>query len=280
MRRHVIVIAVAVAVVLAGCSFPGSTDRANPDESVTAAPVPDVAIGAPEVSPLSIPGITNASRISPATLARAHRKALETQPVRIRAAQNSTLTGIEVRDRTGHRNATLVVGGPGSYRYDETRVYRYFDAENRTVTTVGAFANESVGILRSVRDSTTRYRSLAPGQRPSSLLWNTSTLVRQYLSVRRATVDRITWHGRTVYRVVGYGAAGGVYSLTSEYEVRAIVQPDGLVRRLSVDYVESPMGHVRDVQYTLSIDPIDSEKVTPPAWLPTGLNRTTPSAPS
>jgi hypothetical protein len=271
----------AVTIVLSGCSLPSGPDQTGPGESVTPAdapeidtpepvertPAPPIEVSGPEASRIPIAGITNGSSISAANLSMAHRDAIEGQAIRITRQSNWTTVGVEVRDRRIRSNTTAFLLPDGSYWENESRRTRYLGTDTYTNETASVFANDSLRVQRLVRGSNVTYTRLSDGAIPNVKLQNTPTFVGQVLSVENVSVERTTWRGEPHYRIDGRGAAGGLYQLTTEYRVRAIVREDGMVRQLTVEYIESPIGRDRYVNYTITIDPIESDRLDPPKWL-------------
>jgi hypothetical protein len=278
----------ALTIVLAGCSLPSDPDQTGPADSITPAdapeidtpepvertPAPEIEISGPAASRIPIEGITNDSSISPRNLSIAHRDAIENQAIRITRRSNWTTIGVEVRDRRIRSNTTAIFLPDGSYWENETRHTRYLGTESSTNETASVFANESLRLRRLVRGSNVTYTRLGDGAIPNVRLQNTPTFVGQVLSVENVSVERTTWRGEPHYLIDGRGAAGGLYTLTDEYRVRAIVRDDGMVRQLTVNYIESPIGRDRYVNYTITIDPIERDRLDPPGWLTEARSKT------
>lgn len=265
MRRS-LVLTVVLAAALAGCTLqgPGASEVVD---SVTPAPVPTVEDDRPDVSALSIEGLANGSSVTPGELAALHEQLLAGRSVEVREFRNWSTTGVEVRDRLVTRQeSTLVVPFEG-YWHNETRVTTYLRSGEDANRSVDVFVNRSVGLRRTVQDGNVTVERLDPGPGRSDLPADTAELVARYLSVETATVDRITWQGQPHFRIVGRDSVGTPYRYTQDYTVRAIVQPDGLVRRLTVSFVESPMGRERTLTYTIAIDPVEIDRLEPPQWV-------------
>jgi len=292
--RWSVPIAAGLLLVLSGCSLPNSAEQQGPAESVTPAPVPDVEdertprppppppseIPVPDlrddppgVSEIRLEGITNESVIGPVDLARAHRAALQQQAVRIHERRSWQSTGVEVRDRRARANRTVVMLPDRTYRYNESRRIVYLESDSATRINQSVFRNRSLGLQRTVQDSNATYARLG-GSRPNVRLRNTPIVVQQALWVENISVDRTTWRGEPHYRLDGRGVSGGLYGFATGYRVSAIVREDGLVRRLSVNYTESPIGRERVVDFTITIDPIERDRLDAPPWLAEALNRT------
>ena len=292
--RWSVSIAVALLLVLSGCSLPSDTEQSGPAESVTPAPVPDVKDDRtpvptpqppaeipvpelrddpPEVSEIPIDGITNESTIGSGDLARAHRAVLQQQAVRIHERRTWQTVGVEVDDRRAKVNRTVALLPDRTYRYDESKRIVYLERDTTTTINQSVFRNRTLAVERSVRDSNVTYARLGLS-RPNVRLRNTPIVVQQALWVENISVERTTWRGEPHYRIDGRNAAGGLYAFSADYRVSAIVREDGLVRRLSVNYTESPIGRDRTVEFTITIDPIDRNRLDEPPWLTEALNQT------
>ena len=274
-QRSVHLVLVAL-VVLAGCSFPAQSGDREP--SVTPAPVPGVDERGVEESEVALPGVFGGEVLSAVELSRAHSGALANRTYRVRESLHWTSTGAETRDidatvtaRTWYRDRTAVrherrrqrvVTGMGTdSQWTNTSTFRLGD--DRLVRTV---QNGSVAFERVPADATS-----------GRLRDNTTVTVRQMLAVRNATIESIDWRGEEHALLVGRDPRHGVFSVVDDYRVRAIIRPDGLVRRLSVSYSQSALGRQRTTEYTVAIDPVAPDRIERPDWVETAVNRTAPA---
>lgn len=276
MSQRTARLALVALVVLAGCSFPAQSDGG--ESTVTPAAVPGVDERGVEEGEVALPGVYGGQVISAGDLSRAHGTALSNRMYRVRESLHWTSTGAETRDidatvtaQTWYRDRTVV-------RHERQRRRAFVGVEaDPQWTNTSTYRLGDDRLVRTVRNGSVTYERVPADATSGRIRDNTTVAVQQLLAVRNATIESIDWRGEEHALLVGRDPRHGVFSVVDDYRVRAIIRPDGLVRRLSVSYSQSALGRQRTTEYTVAIDPIPPDRIERPAWLERARNRTTPA---
>jgi len=253
------VAAVGVALLFAGCgAFGGATGAdatTGPDDATTLTPVP-----VPSVTdePVTLPpGVTTGGVADADTLLDAHRAALRDRSytLAVRLSVDGTVT-----------RRTARVESPTRYAQRDVLV--------RQGVTISRFASDRTVYTRSVSQNLTRYDRFDTVRPPGSQTVRES---RVLLSIPAATVFESTVDGRSAFVVRGsypvHPAAPGLRNVT----VRAVVEPDGLVRSLTAEYVRADGDGRTNVTRSFSYSDVGSTTVERPDWVMARWNETGPT---
>lgn len=266
-RRALGVTALLCLAVLSGCSLPAD----GPETTVTAAPVPgDDRAGAGGGADL--PGIYRGAVTDAAALAREHREALENRTYRVRQRSVSVVVGQNIEDtRTVYTTTTYYRHGE-AVRQDRAIVRRQLDSGNTSRTNVSTYTVDGERFVRRSLDGNASFRVVDPEPRPID---NTSRFVAELLALDETEVDSVVWNGQSRYLVTGRDSADGSFARTRNYTARAIIQEDGVVRRLNVSYVRASIGSKQTRTFRMVVDPIPPSAIRPPEWLDAARENTT-----
>lgn len=266
-RRALGVTALLCLAVLAGCSLPAD----GPETTVTPAPVPeDDRAGAGET--VDLPGIYRGAVTDAVALAREHRRALANRTYRVRQRSVTVLVGQNIDDtRTVYSTTTYYRDGE-PVRQERSRVRRFLDSGNTTRLNVSTYTTDGQRFVRRSVDGNDSYSVVASEPRRID---NTSRFVAELLALEETDVDSVVWNGQSRYLVTGRGSTDGAFSRTRNYTARAIVQEDGVVRRLNVSYVRVSIGSKRTRSFRMVVDPLPQSALSPPEWLATARRNTT-----
>lgn len=267
---------VVALALLAGCSLPAEPAETEPESDVTPASVPDVAVGAADSDNRRVPGIYDGELTSATELARAHDDALPGRTVRVRESLLWTSTGAEVRDLRSERTATTWYRNRRVVRHERQRLQEYLrEPTDPRWTNTSTFRIDDRRFVRTVTDVTVSYETVPAESLSGRIRDNTSRAVQQLLALENSSVETIDWDDESHLLVTGNGSRHSLFGLANNYTARAVVQSDGLVRRLSVSYSESGLGRTRTYEYTMALDTDESLRIERPDWIQRARNRTT-----
>lgn len=261
------VIALLVAVSIAGCNVPSSTDST---QTVTAAPVPEsTPRPIDRATGMLAPGVDASGVTSPRRLASAHADALggTSYTVNQTILQRTATGAVTVRYGTRVR----VAADPGRFRSvrrhaarrDGTlrvrHVERYGDGEllHEAVTENGStdyrLARRTDGTSRDPR---------------ASFPWNLTnrrSIERLFSLVETNVTDRVTTNGTRYVRVET--AEPAALPPLENVTLSAVVSRRGLVRTYRVTYAVERDGTRVETIVEVSYDGVGSTTIDPPGWL-------------
>jgi hypothetical protein len=253
----------AVVLVLAGCStFGGPSD---PGETVTPAPVPSPETPTPTETPEpddeeSVPPLTLAAgtEVSADRLARNHLAALRNRSYRMTTRHHRVVTvNGTVTRRVVQTERIWVVNA--TYRYDIARTTTAANSTERYNRSV--YADENGARMRVDSNTGSQVFELDAVGGSERFAAASAERVRRYLTNPEQSV--IERDGRFLIR--GEGSSHPDQTFTTNNVVRAVVEPNGLVRSLTASYEER--ARVGPRQVTESFTVVDAERVPEPDWL-------------
>jgi hypothetical protein len=228
-------------------------DAGAPDDGETLTPAPVPAVTATPV-PLP-PGVTTGGVADADALLDAHRAAL--------------------RDRSYTLDVRVTVDGATSRRTarveSPTRYYQR-EALARQEVTVTRFASDRTVYTRSASATLTRYDRFDTVRPPGSQTVRES---RVLLSVGNATVFETAVDGRPAFVVRGSYPVHPAAPALTNVTLRAVVEPGGLVRSFTVEYVRRDGGDRSNVIREFTYSDIGATTVERPAWVNREFNVTT-----
>jgi hypothetical protein len=248
-------VAVAAVVVLAGCgALAGAVSddpgRSEATSTLTPVPVPEVT-----ATPVPLPPGVNESGVRDAdALLDAHQSALQgrSYTLRVRLRVNEDLYTRLVRVET------------------PTRYYQH-DVIGGTRGNVTQFASGPSVYTRSAFLGVVRYDRLNNAYPPES---RTVRLSRLLLQVGDAVVFETTVDGRPAFVVRGTYPVHPETERLRNVSIRAVVEPSGLIRSLTVSYVRAGSRGPANVTRSFSYRDVDSTTVERPAWVDREFNDT------
>lgn len=251
--------ALALVVVLGGCAgmTPGS-DETTSTETVSPAPLPE--------TPGELPPWAAGGEVDSDALVDAHRAALSNGSYRVVLVWNKTVPTRYGAVRSTMRSR-LTVGSRTNYRLDLSALVRGGDRRidvapagvlgDRIGPGHDAYADGTAEVVRyeDARNGTQR-RQPGVGRYEADVVEH----LREYLDADEMTVREVERNGTTWYQLRGDGQRDldGV----KDFHLHALVSPDGVVRELSVRYVDIE-GAVR---VTIRHPETTVEEVPPPGW--------------
>ena len=268
-RQAAIVLVVASAALLAGCSLPGDAgESADPTPTITPASVPDAedqAVTAPQVRP---PGILDGEVVSSSTLATEHQAVLENETYRVRERSVWVNTGPEVRDTRAVQTATTWYRNGTVVRHERQRLeIRLYEPDAATWTNTSTYRIGDQRYVRTERNGTVSTAVVPADSLSGRTRDNTTQTVEQLLDVENSTVESVVYNGEPRYLVTGTDPGFELYRLSHDYQADAVIQTTGLVEQLEVSYSESVIGRDRHVDYRMVVDPVPPEAIERPDWV-------------
>lgn len=261
------IVALAVLLVASGCAgtLPGEA-RDQQTSSVTPAPVPAADAESPA---WVVDGAVDAER-----LIAAHEERLADRPYRVTVTWNRIQALPNGTRQTVIRNRLAVVR-PDEYALNVTASVRRGD-RHRTVRPTGvigvtlgsgtdAYADGSTAFVR-VNDSDPRYERRAPNV--SRYESDVRGLLNWALDAEGSAVRPVDREGETWY-VVSRREKPEKWGV-DEFEVRALVSPDGLVEQATVEYLEDEEAVTVEIRY----EAVGTATVTEPSWVAEARNET------
>jgi hypothetical protein len=279
------VLAVAVALVLAGCGG-GVGVEAPGTASPTISPAPVPTAPATPGARLA-PGVTREGVVVPGALLAAHRERLvgtayRTDRLRLRirgGTVSSRVSTVARYDGTGRYLVERTISGSDTDRLGTaTRVEQYADAE-------AGYRRRVVGDRRAVYS--TVGISPAPGPEPTAVLADPLAgrdVVLAFSAVRARVVTRERAGGTTTLTLAGEGLRSrealraylgrSNVSTVRNLSIRATVTGDGLVTSLAVRYTIRVDGRTERVLRRARFSGVGTTEVQRPAWYDTAAART------
>lgn len=253
-RAAVLLVLLAVA---SGCSSIPAPDSNTATEPITPAPVPETdSSGYPDWAPTGDVNVT--------ALLNRHDRAL-TDGYTARIVWNRT---VEERDLDIRRLTVRSTLWMGTDRYRlRTAAAIHRDTASYTINPASAialrlgdgtdvYAVDSTEFVR--RDEGAVYEQRVANRTRYQAEFRAT--LTDLLRVSTTRVEPVTRNGATWYRVEGSGQAGD--GLVSDYRLRALVSPDGVISKVEVDYL---LGR-STVSIRVEVTP--GATFDPPGWLP------------
>lgn len=270
MDRRLLLLVVVGLAALSGCSLLAeSTDSGSePEPEVTPANVPDVDAQAADSENIRVPGVYEGELTSATELARAHDDALPNRTFRVRESLDWTSTGAEVRDLRSERTAATWYRDRRVVRHERQWLQSFIEEPTQPRwTNTSTFRIEDDRFVRTETNGSVRYEVVPADSLSGRIRDNTSRAIQQLLALRNSSVETIEWNGESHLLITGRGSEHSLFGLANNYTARAVIQSDGLVRRLSVSYSESGLGRTRTYEYTMAIDTDESIRIERPDWV-------------
>lgn len=263
--------AVAVLLVLAGCSAFGGGAPSTDRPTLTPAPVP-TEVSTPTDRPPLAPGLTSNGITDLDALVSAH----------VRVARNTSYVWrVHDSERQAFHNGTtltqrVVYVDDSRYRHevgllpatiDGRRSYlqgyaRYADGDDEYATWTASLSGETAYRHSEGPRANGRFARLAADP------------LLEYLVLRDVTVSRVSTENRTYYRVVGTRDTLLRYGDVENFRATALVRADGFVRQLNVSFATERADRRVDVRYNFTYDEIGTASLDRPAWVATARNET------
>lgn len=259
MRGAVVVVAVTLLCVVAGCSAVPAGDR-----STTAVTSADVPADRPADYPFP-PGVDANGSVHPDALAGAHRAAVTNRSHTVVYRVNVTTAVDGEVVSTSNWTRTVAYGNATVYRSEITYdAVGYRNASGGT----SVYANGTVEVVRTTRGAEVGYATETLAERPPALGQVLSALER-FVPPRNASAERVIRDGQpnTVVRAREFAERN---HLVHDERAAARIRPSGLVESLTVGYTENETytSRVSDVTVTVDYSAVGETTVTPPDWLP------------
>lgn len=262
----VVVLIVIGMIVAAPVVFDG-TDRTDESELGDDA--------SPEEDELNVPppGVSSEEIEDPDLLAMGHKWAIQnTMPFAISITYSGPrfLTGQDTR-RTGY--------GPderAEYEFYFQSEVQYYIGERHVVAdplrydelTIERVAKNGTEYQRIDENDEQTFSSEPVPDDPVDMYADRNqdaTLIRKYLDTNETSVETIERENGSRYSIVATGDPARVDVETDEYRATAIVRPDGVVTRLSVEFVHPETSYAVRIEYEFN-DSADIE-ATRPEWI-------------
>lgn len=280
MRRTVtlghgaLVLAVALAVVLAGCSF--GPVAGTPTETVSPAPLPETA-GLP-------PGVSKAGVTAPRALGEAHQVALRNRSVTLHSNRTVTAANGTLVSRLV---VTVALAADRSYRAQVGTAGPEAPVLLGRPPARGEYwSNGSLHLRRLSRDGRTTHDRIDPDRAfvGSWRFWTTTVAyggvstrepaiyyATAFDAIPTTVVDRRTVNGTVVVRLVGDRARSTAFSQLDVDAVRNVslvaeVDERGVVRSYRLSYLGLVDGEAYRVRWRIEHHRLDRTTVDPPAW--------------
>jgi len=279
-RSGRLLVAVALLVVLAGCSVFAGADQPTPAETVTPAPVPDLgptdtpAPATPWERLGSFPAISAQGDINVSGLLAAHIAFLSDRPYTLEWERRTTGGSGAITKEYDRR---IAVGADGRY------LIRNADGGTNTTTTYG----DRDGAYRRVERANGTGVAPAPmrltepvGKRYAETV---SFEVLTFLNEGYDSVDVVTRDGRPYARIVSGNVPPQIPETYSDYAVHDFaatmwVAPGGYVRAVHYEFDLLNVDERIAVEWRYTYDSVGETTVERPEWVP--APSTTPPTPT
>lgn len=263
-RTHLVVVAAAAMLVLAGCSGgPGTGTTDAGTDAPTTDPGGTTGSDASDFDGLDTPGYLRADGIDAQSLVDAHYAALDGDPYRVETYQNST--GLLSMERTG----TQRVGADG------TRIIAYDTVTSNGNSTTNAFVNGSWIVTETTNETRTVHSAYRSDQAAGSV--NNSQSLVEYVRLGNYTVNRtFTEDGETRIEYVATGPADvqAAAAITS-FEGRIVVSTTGEIHSLTVNATqEADYGEARSY-YEYRLAAVGDVDTATPGWVADAMQAAT-----
>lgn len=273
MDSRLALVAIVALALLAGCSF--QADSTASESELTPAEVPTVGNETPPSPTLELPDSYRGDASSASDLASDHGEALANRTYRVRESLVWTSTGAEEQNVRTERNGTTWYHDRRVVSHERTRIQEFLQEPiQRRVTNTSTFRIDDDRLVRTETNGSVSYNVVPADTLSGRVHDNTSRAVDQLLRLQSASTEPIRWDNETHILITGEGSDHSVFGLVHNYSARAVVRPDGLVRRLTVFYEKSGLGRHRTYEYSLAIDVDVPDRIERPEWTETALNRT------
>jgi hypothetical protein len=232
VQRHTAVLALGIALLLAGC-LGGLTAETNPSDSTDA-------------SPEAVPGVSNGTLSNASALVEANLNAVTTDGAIIQVNQSADEMNIDARLAIAANVSTYRLRGTGS-------------ASEGQSTSLDQWGNETTQLVRTTSRGETNYRVLDEPDDRLSLL----TTIDEFLSAGEFTVsNESATDGAVVLRIGNDTSSTSSRSASRALDGRLVVTESGQIRNLSVTTTRD--GQVVSYKYELLQAGVDS--VAKPDW--------------
>lgn len=246
-------LAVAITVVLAGCS--GYFDSPTPTETVTPAPVPEPATAQATESGVA-PGLGGGRVVDAKQLASAHQTAI----------RDRSYTWYE-RYSSASFDGEGTIGVTTTLRVEHEYLYDYDLATSWSFGNTSEFTAGPARYRRDVGQAGYRYvleRSTPVTTRVGD---RQRRAISRYLAIGTASVVTRRIDGQRYFEVTGTTDSIPGVGQVSNYSVRALVAPSGFVRTLTVGYADVLGDELRTVRYRFRYTEVGNTTVEPPTWV-------------
>lgn len=232
MKRHIVVLALVPALLLAGCIGGLGADTAPTDSTA--------------VSPEEIPGVSNGTLSNASTLVEANLDAVTTNGAILQVNQSSAPMTIDARLAIGANFSSYSLSGTGT--------------SDTQSTTIDQWSNETTQFVRTAADGQTNYRVIDGHDDRLATL----SSVEEFLAAGDFEVANETSPDGTV--VLTADSASPSRSSIGEVESfdgRLVVDTSGQIQDLSVTATRDD----ETVTYRYELDQAGVESVPKPEWV-------------
>jgi len=259
-RRFLPAILIGLLIVSAGCS--GITDTAGPDTTTNTRNTTSHSseeLDSENASKLA-PGLTEAGVTDAWALAQAHRDSLDNVTYTERSHRSVQTNGTLLQNVS-----TILMRGHGDrYIYE----FRTYGTEDAPIPNLTVFRNDSTLVQRiSYDNGTVEYTGPENAATPQTEQYGN---VYSILSASNTTVvGTIERNRTTLYHVtsVGVPSESSAYAGVANYEMSALVGPDGLVHEYDISYETTRNGKAVNVVVSLRFTNLGETAVQPPEWV-------------
>jgi uncharacterized protein YciI len=231
VKRHIAVLALVAALLLAGCF--GGPATTGPDDSA-------------DISPEQYPGVTNGTLSNASALIEANRNAVTTDGAILQVNQSSGEMDIDARLVVGANFSTYSLSGSGTV------------SDNQS-TTIDQWSNETTQFVRTASDAETNYRVLDGHDDRLSML----SSVGEFLSAGDFDVANETAGEGMVVLTADSASAASTWSDPDRFDGRLVVSESGLIQNLSVTLTRAG----ENVSYTYELRQAGVETAPRPDWI-------------
>ncbi len=233
MERYNVVLALIIALVLAGCAG-GLGVGTGPSDST-------------DVSPEQVPGITNGTLSNASALVETNRNAVTADGAIVQINQSSAQMTVDARLVTGANLSTYTISSTGSGS----------DGQSRTVD---QWSNETTQFVRTSSDEKTNYRVLDGPDDRLTILYSTY----EFLSAGNFEVTNETAGGGNVVLTADSVSVASASTVEAEsFDGRLVLNESGQIQNLSVTATLN--GETVTYSYELRQAGVDS--VPKPDWV-------------
>ncbi|MDL0126632.1 DUF7537 family lipoprotein [Halobacterium salinarum] len=259
-RKFLSAVLLFLLVLSAGCS--GLTDTSGADTTANTPNTTSYSSEEPASENTSklAPGLTEAGVTDAWALAQAHRDSLD----------NATYT--ERSHRSVHTNGTLLRNVSTTLKrgHGERYIYEFrtYGTEDAPIPNLTVFRNDSTLVQRTSYDNgTVEYTGPENAATPQTDQYGG---VYSILSASNTTVSgTVERNSTTLYHVTSVGAPSesSAYAGVANYEMSALVGPDGLIHEYDISYGTTRDGQEVNIAENLRFTNLGETAVQPPKWV-------------
>jgi hypothetical protein len=263
-RSHLLVVAAAAMLVLAGCSGGPGTGTTDPGtDAPTTDPGGTTGGDAGDFGGIDTPGYLRADGIDAQSLVNAHYASLAGESYRVDTYQNST--GLLSLERTGTQRVAA----------DGTRIIEYDTVTSNGNSTTNAFVNGSWIVTENTNETRTVHSAYRTDQTAANV--NNSQSLVEYVRLGNYSVNRtFTVDGETRIEYVASGPADvqGAGAIET-FEGRIVVSTDGRIHSLTVNATQQADYGTARSHYEYRLTAVGDVDASTPAWVADAMQAAT-----